>query len=154
MKIFKLALSLLASMIVFTCFSAQSQAKDFGVVDLSKVIDNYTEAQEVAADLKVKEAKLKEFVLEAQNKIKAAKTPVEQKNLEEKFGQEFNLKRSAYAKEQTEKWGNIEDKIYNAIESMYKEKKMEMVFNKQSVIVGGTDITEELIKNLNKDAEK
>ncbi len=154
MKNFKLFISFMAALLVLSSFSAQAKSGDFGVVDLSKVVDNYTEAQKVSADLKVKETDIQKFLLDAQKKVKAAKTPLEKKNLEEKFGEEFNIKRKAFIKEQTEKWEKIENTIFAEIEELSKRKKFEMVFNKQSVIVGGTDITEELIKKLNQKAKK
>ena len=154
MKKFKLLALTLISLFVFTTFSTATEAKDMGVVDLNKVIDNYTEAQKVAADLKVKENELQSFVEEAQKKIKDGKTPVEKKNLEDKFSEEFNIKRNAYVKAQSEKWDKVEDNILKGIQEIYTRKKMEMVFNKQSVILGGTDITDELIKNLNESAKK
>ncbi|OGI00177.1 MAG: hypothetical protein A2Y25_00320 [Candidatus Melainabacteria bacterium GWF2_37_15] len=154
MKKFKLIALTLISLFVFTTFSTAAPSKDFGVVDLNKVIDNYTEAQKVAADLKVKENELQGFVEDAQKKVKEAKSPVEKKNLEEKFSEEFNIKRNAYVKSQSEKWDTIESNILKGIQEIYTRKKLEMVFNKQSVIVGGTDITDELIKNLNETVKK
>lgn len=154
MKKSGLFISVLVSLFLVTSCHAFVKNDEFGVVDLNKVIDNYTEAQKVTADLKVKESKLQEFVLEAQKKIKEAKTPVEKKNLEEKFGEEFNIKRNAYAKEQAEKWEQIENDIYKEIEELHSKKNFDMVFNKQSVIIGGVDITEELLKRLNDEAKK
>ena len=154
MKKFKLIALALTSLFVFATFSTAAPSKDFGVVDLNKVIDNYTEAQKVAADLKVKENELQGFVEDAQKKVKEAKSPVEKKNLEEKFSEEFNIKRNAYVKSQSEKWDTIESNILKGIQEIYTRKKLEMVFNKQSVIVGGTDITDELIKNLNETVKK
>lgn len=159
MKKFKLVVSLLVCLLVFAsvsvnAFSVSGNSRDFGVVDLNKVVDNYTKAQEVSAELKVKESELQKFVMKAQQKVKNAKTPLEKKNLEEKFGEEFNIKRQAFVKEQSEKWEAVENDIYDSIEEIYKDKKFDMVFNKQGVIIGGEDITDELIKKLNKEAKK
>jgi len=154
MKKLRLLISTLICMVVFVSCTSAASAKDFGVVDLNKVIENYTKAQEVTADLKVKEAELQKFVVEAQKQLKEADTPVEKKNLEEKLGEQFNIKRQAFAKEQTQKWQEIEDEIFEQIEEMAKNKNLEMVFNQKSVIVGGVDITDEVIKQLNESVAK
>lgn len=139
---------------VFASFTVSAKPGDFAVVDLGKVVDNYTAAQKVAADLKIKESELQKFLIDAQKKVKEAKTPVEKNNLENKLSEEFNIKRNVFIKEQTEKWDVIENNIFKVIEEFYKTKKYEMVFNKQSVIIGGTDITDELIKKLNETPKK
>lgn len=154
MKKFKLFITSLLCMIVFLSCSAIANAKETGVIDLNKIIENYTEAQEIAADLKVKESELQKFVVEAQEKIKDAKSPVEKKNLEEKLGEQFNIKRKAFARQQSEKWQEIETKIFEKIEQLSKEKNFELVLNKQAVIIGGNDITDEVIKQLNEAYKK
>ena len=155
MKKLKLFTLLLSSLFVFTFFSAAAEAaKEIGVVNLNKVIENYSKAQEITANFKIKESELQQFVLNAQKKIKEAKTPLEKKNLEENLGEQFNLKRNAYAKEQSEKWQMIEADILNKTKALSKQKKFEMILNKSGVIVGGVDITDELIKKLNQDAKK
>ncbi len=157
LKRIKLLAVLLIIMCFIPCFSAHAWTgggNNFGVVDLSKVVDNYTEAQKLTAELKVKESELQNFLMEAQQKIKDAKTPLEKKNLEEKLGEEFNIKRKAFIQEQSEKWEVIENNIFGEIETFSKDKRFEMVFNKQSVIIGGEDITDELIKKLNQKTKK
>lgn len=153
MKNLKL-LAVLLCLLVFTSLSSAVKAEEIGVVDMAKVGENYTVAQEVAADLKVKEKELQEFALEAQKKIKSAQTPLEKKNLEEKLVTEFNIKKNAFAKEQAEKWQNIEDDVFRKIKKIAKDKKIDVVLNKQSVIVGGEDISEQVIKDLNSEAKK
>jgi len=131
-----------------------ASAKSPGVVDLTKVIENYTKAQEVSADLKVKETELQKFIADAQKKINDAKTPLEKKNIEEKLSEEFNIKRNVFAKEQAEKWQQIEEEIIVKINEVSKEKNLELILNKQAVIIGGEEITEEVIKRLNESVKK
>lgn len=153
MKNLKLFISTLicAGMLIF-CASA-ANAKGIGVVDLGKIIENYTKAQEVTADLKVKEAELEKFVQGAQDQIKNANTPVEKKNLEEKLAEQFNIKRNAFAKEQSEKWQIIENEVFEKIKKVANDKNLDIVLNKQTVIIGGDNITAEVIKQLNEEAK-
>ena len=64
MKSLKITFSTLLCFVMFASFSLAAQAKDFGVVNLNKVIENYSEAQKVSADLRVKESELQKFVQE------------------------------------------------------------------------------------------
>ncbi len=154
MKIFKLLIATLICAVLTLSQATAAYAKETGVVDLTKVLENYTFAQEVSADLNVKKAELEKFVVEAQEKIKKSASPVEKKNIEEKLSEQFNIKRNAFAKEQAEKWQQVEDKVFEQIKQTASGKKLDMVLNKQSVIVGGEDITEEVIKKLNDAAKK
>jgi len=147
-------ISALICLAVIISFSSTAMASKLGIVDLGKVIENYSEAQEVTADLKVKEKELQQFVLDAQKQIKAAKTPVEKNNLEKQLGEQFNIKKNAFAKQQAEKWQEIEDDVFEKIKKISKSKKFDMVLNKQSVIVGGNEITDQVVKELNSDAKK
>jgi outer membrane protein len=149
MKNLKSAMLTIALLAVMAAAPMTAKAGEFAVVDVNKVVDNYGKAQEVTADLKVKESELQAFLKDAQSKIEAAKTPVEKQSLETKLGEQFELKRKAYLNSQTEKWQEIEKNITDTITSIAAKRKSEMVFNKSAVIVGGTDITEEVTKQLN-----
>jgi len=149
MKIFKRTIVLLAVVCVIFGYSAKSYATGTAIVDLDKVRENYSVAQELAADLNVKETELKKFVEEAQKQIQNAKTPLEKKNFEEKLGEQFNIKRNAYAKDQAQKWNVIENVVVKTIKDVSNTKKFDLVLNKQVVIEGGADITDEVIAKLN-----
>ena len=153
MKMFKRTIVLLAVMSVMCGYSAKSYAAGTAVVDLDKIRENYTVSQELSADLKIKESELQKFVADAQKQIQEAKTPLEKKNLEEKLGEQFNIKRNAYAKDQAQKWGMIEDSVVKSIKEISVFKKFDLVLNKQVVIDGGSDITDEVIKKLNAQAK-
>jgi len=140
---------LLAVMSVMLGYSVKSFAAGTAVVDLDKIRENYTKSQELAADLRVKESELQKFVVDAQKQIETTKTPLEKKNLEEKLGEQFNIKRNAYAKDQAQKWGAIEDAVVKSIKEVSNEKKFDLVLNKQVVIDGGCDITDDVLAKLN-----
>lgn len=150
---FKRFVVLLAVMFVLVGNSNKSFAEGTAVVDLDKIRENYTVAQELSADLKVKETELQKFVTDAQSQIQNAKTPLEKKNLEAKLGEQFNIKRNAYANDQAEKWGEIEITVVKSIKEVSASKKYDLVLNKQVVIVGGSDITNEVIVKLNTQAK-
>ncbi len=150
----KKTMVLLTVMLLISGYSAESYAQGTAVINMDKIRDNYVEAQALTADLKLKDTELQKFVIDAQNQLNAAKTPLEKKNLEEKLSEQYNVKRNAYAKDQLEKWTIIEDVVIKTIKEISAAKKFDIVLNKQVVIDGGSDITDEVIKKLNEQAKK
>lgn len=145
----KKTLVLAATAAVVIGFSAKSSAEGFAVVNLDKIKDNYTAAQELTADMNVKEAELKKFLDDAQKQIQNAKTPLEKQNLQDKLGEQFNIKRNAYSKDQAEKLAKIEDTVVKVVKEISSAKKFNLVLNKQVVIDGGCDITDDVLAKLN-----
>lgn len=131
-------------------FPAKSFAQVIGTVDADKIITNYSKAQDVEADLKVKEAEIQKFIAEAQKKIKDAATPVEKNNLEKQLSDEFRAKQAEYRRVQLDESKKINDEIISAIEEVAKTQKIDIVLAKGAVFVGGSDITDDVLKSLNK----
>jgi len=154
MKKITLIITALIYSFIFICSTAAAKTETIGVVDINKILANYTVAQEVTANLKVQENELKKFVEKSKKRIKNAKTPIERNNLKEKLSAQFNIKRNAYAKDQSEKWQKIENNVLAKIKKVAKDKKIDIILNKQSVIIGGEDITGKVIDGLNKEAKK
>lgn len=147
MRFWKSFLGLALVATVFTTGAALAQT--IGTVDADKIISNYTKAQDVEADLKVKEAEIQKFIAEAQKKIKAASTPVEKSNLEKQLGEEFKQKQIDYRQLTIDESKKINQDIISAIESVAKKMNIELVLAKGAVFIGGDDITESVLKELN-----
>ncbi|MEI7473913.1 MAG: OmpH family outer membrane protein [bacterium] len=130
-----------------------ANADTIGVVDLDKILANYTKAQSVSADLQVKEAELQKFIADAQKQLKTAATPLEKKNLEDKLTQDFQTKGQSFKDEQAKQWKMIEDTVYSSIQTVAKSKKIDVVINESSVLMGGIDITDDVTAYLNKQSK-
>ena len=124
-------------------------AEGIGVVDLDKVVANYQQAQDVSADLKVKEAELQKFLADAQKQLKDAKTPIEKKNLEDKLTQEFKSRSEVFRNTQIKQWKQVEDNVFESIEQVSKAKKFDAILNKSAVLYGGTEVTDNVLTILN-----
>lgn len=146
LKSFVLGLALLAA--IFAT-SVSVIAQTIGVVDADKVLTNYSKAQDVEADLKVKEAEIQKFIADAQKQIKDAATPVEKNNLEKKLSEEFKTKQTEYRKMQVTESEKINNDIITAIKTIAKDKSIDMVLAKGAVFSGGTDLTDEVLGKLN-----
>ncbi|MFH0702235.1 MAG: OmpH family outer membrane protein [bacterium] len=150
MKNFKKFLITLAIMGALMFSGVNAFAKDAGVVDLDKVIGDYSKAQDASADLKIKEAELQKFLADAQKQLKNAASPVERKNLEDKLTEEFKVKSQNFRELQAKQWKEIEDSVFSAIDKISKEKDLSLILNKAGVLRGGVDITEQILGVLNK----
>lgn len=141
--------TVLALVLAFSFSTANVFAEDLGIVDLDKVLNSYTKAQDVSADLKVKEAELQKFLADAQKRLKDAKTPLERKNLEDKLTAEFKIKSDSFRDAQIKEWKQIEDCVFAAISRASANKKISTVLNKAGVLQGGIDLTDDVIVILN-----
>ncbi|MDD3149636.1 MAG: OmpH family outer membrane protein [Candidatus Gastranaerophilales bacterium] len=149
MKSIKNMLALFILVVVFFAYGNGAQATEVGVVNLEKIINDYAKAQDLAAELRVKDAELQKFVVEAQRKLKNTTSPVERKNLEEKLAAEYKNKGLKIQEYRDTEWNDIETNIINTINQVATAKSYNLVLNKSSVVVGGEDITIEVLKILN-----
>lgn len=124
-------------------------AAEIGVVNLDDILSGYSKYQDLSADLKVKDAELQKFLADAQKQLKDANTPVERKNLEAKLSSVFKQKSDAFRDLQARQYKQIEDNVYVAITTVSKTKKLDVVLNKSSVLIGGADITKDVLALLN-----
>ncbi|MEW5819053.1 MAG: OmpH family outer membrane protein [Cyanobacteriota bacterium] len=146
LKSFLLGLALIGVLFVTP---VQVDAQTIGTVDADKIIANYNKAQDVEAELKVKEAEIQTFIAEAQRKIKNASTPVEKSNLEKQLSEEFRDKQTEYRKMQLDESKKINEEIIAAIEKIAGSQSIDLVLAKGAVFIGGIDITDEVLKSLN-----
>ena len=149
MKRFKTAFIALA-IVGVVGFSGLKSFADTGVVDLDKIINNYSKYQDFAADMKVKEAEIQKFVADTNKNIKDAKTPLEKKNLEEKATKDYDQRIQVIKDNQVKQLKDIEDNIYSAVGQSVKTRKIDIVLNKSSVLYGGVDLTDAVLDILNK----
>lgn len=151
----KRLITLVLSLMVVAITSAKAFAADtIGTVDYDKLVRSYTKAQLFSDDMKSKEAELEKMRAEFVKQIREAKTkqpnnPVAvdqlQKGLEEKLQTKLNEYRSfqeSHAKA-------LETEMSGAIEGVAKSRNLSVILAKQTVFVGGTDITNDVLSRLN-----
>lgn len=133
---------------------AAQAADTIGTIDYEKLIRSYNKAQMFNDDMKAKEADLEKMQAEFVKQIREAKTkqpnnPVAvdqlQKSLEEKLAAKVN----EYRDTQAAKAKSLETAMTTTIEEVARGKNLSVIIAKQSVFVGGTDITNEVLSKLN-----
>lgn len=130
--------------------TAAMAADSVGVIDITQVWDKYEKSVKIDKAADAKDVELEKFLLEKKRLITEGTSPVERKNLEDKYSKEFQCK-----VEETKKWyvqeqQQLEANIMTAVKDVATQKNLSAVFNKKMVILGGVDITNDVILILNK----
>ena len=118
------------------------------VVDVQKVVSQSSQVK----NLKTEQEKKKTELIQFMNKAKAdvdAQTDVDKKKaLAQKYEKELISKREAAAKDYAKKLAAIDASITGVIEKQAQELGYDVVFTKNSVLFGGDNITDTIIKNV------
>ncbi len=123
-----------------------------GVVDRDKVITSFNKAQSAAEELKKTEESVRKLLEDSNKQYEEAKNakkpPAEleglQKRLQTKIDDEY---KKAQAKAQNLET-QLETDIDSAIKAEAASRKLDTVLMKGAVLLGGTDITEGVVKRL------
>jgi outer membrane protein len=173
---------LVAAVIAFTSLTgaaAPSNLNSVGIVDVEKLHAELPDFQDLQAIVKEKENGLKSFqgyllskhrvaAKELQDKFdkeKNGKSAEEQKALEKHYqdelrkkGEELNSQleqeRTKIVKELDEQKKKADERMREIISAVAADKKLSVVFDKNAVLFGGTDITDLAIKKAKKDDTK
>jgi len=125
---------------------------NIGVVDRDKVVTSYPKAQQAAEELKKQEDKVHKLIEDSNKQYEeskaAHKAPAELEGLQRRLQNQIDEEvRKVQAKAQGLE-GQLESEIDAAIKAEATNRKVDTVFMKQAVLMGGTDLTEGVIKRL------
>ena len=138
-KIILLAVTLVLCLGVFGG-AAQAAPADFpvGVVDVLYLINNHPDTAKANEALKVEsDTLLKEFQTKS-----AGMNAKDKQALDQQLGQQIELKRQELLKP-------IVESVGEAMKKVAAEKGLVMLVHKNSVALGGNDITAEILQKLN-----
>ena len=145
----KKILSILLVAMFILCAKTTALATEIGVIDITMVWDKYEKSVKIDKAADEKDVELEKFLIEKKRLIAQGSTPVERKNLEDKYLKEFQLK-----VDETKKWyateqQKLETSMMDVIKKIAAEKSLPIILNKKTTIYGGVDITNEVITTLN-----
>lgn len=127
-------------------FSKDASKANIAVVDVQKVLESSPEINALNVDRKNKVNELVSFVEKARADVAKETNATKKKTLEDNYTKELNQRKEALDKEYIKKISDIDKDITELINS--KTSDYDLVLKKSSVIEGGTDITNEIIKGL------
>jgi len=129
-------------------------ADSIGTVDYDRLVRSYNKAQAFSEDMKTKEAELEktrnEYVKQIKDtKAKSPNNPVAVDQLQKKLEDQLNAKVETFRTQEEGQAKVIEAEMNAAIEGAAKAKSLSVILAKQTVFVGGTDITTDVLSRLN-----
>ena len=134
--------------IALTCvlmFSQVSFAEcNIAVVDLQKVVDNSAQVRTLKNEHTAKIKELNGIITKAQEEIAKQTDTKKIVEIQDKYTNQFNNKKSEIDKIYSSKLANIETQIKSEIEKKAKADGYDFVFAKSVALYGGKDITSEI----------
>ena len=118
------------------------------VVDVQKVVASSNQVKALTKDQASQRESLAKFVKNANDAIIKEKDASKKKSLEEKYNKELKIKQENIAKNYEKKLLDIDKSISNLIELKAKANGYNLVLAKGVVLSGGTDITDEISKQV------
>ncbi len=128
---------------------AANAAETIGVANYKKIEAEYNYAKQAYKQLDDKILELQQFVIDKDKQFKAIDSPIQKKNFEEKTQKEYKAKEDALLKLKINKQDQIYENILNATKVVAKQKGINTVVDYRVIFVGGTDISDDIIKYLN-----
>lgn len=133
-------------------FAQAAAHLSIGLVDRDKVVTSYPRAQQAAEELKRQENKVHKLIEDSNKQYEeskaAHKPPAELEGLQKRLQNEIDAEvKQVQARAQVLE-SQLETEIDTAIKAEAVNKKVDTVLMKQAVLVGGTDLTDGVIKRL------
>lgn len=150
----KSLLFLLFTSLTFASAQAVAPSYKIAFIDSTRILREYNEAQSLLKELAKQEADLNKKILHKRQEIQKAKeakkTDTEIQMMAEKIRLELEPEAKKIEEESTVKSKAIEDKVDEVIKNYSTKSKYDLVVVKEAILYGGTDITDEILKLLNK----
>lgn len=127
-------------------FSKELSKDNIAVIDVQKILESSPEINALKVDRKNKVNDLVSYVEKARADIAKESNATKKKALEESYTKEINSKKEVLDKEYIQSLSNVDKEISAIIKT--KTTNYDLVLTKNSVLQGGTDITNEIIKEL------
>jgi len=145
-----LSLILMAGLFLITpSFAAPQHPEDkAAVVDVQKVMDNFSDIKTIRKQEQENIKQLEQFIKKANKDIDSAKDPKKKQELSQKYEKELAELRNNQAKKLNEKTMQADVKIARAITIKARENGYTVVLYKSVALYGKNDITDEVIKAL------
>lgn len=137
--------SFLVSLLVFFLTSNYVLAEDsIAVVDLQKIVSASSEVKKLKSEHEKKLEELNKIIINARGEIANETDDKKIVQIEEKYTNEFNAKKSALEKDYNSRLKIIEKNIKDEIARKAQKDDYDYVFSKSVVLYGGKDITDEI----------
>lgn len=139
-------IAFICGFIVKAWTASPSTVCNAAVVDVQQLINNTASVQELQQELAIKQQDLQKWIKEAQARIQKYREGTAKNKLISEYEQELAEKQQIFQQEYAEKLNAIDQRVTKIIQKEAKAEGFGIVLAKNSVISGGTDITDEIIE--------
>lgn len=130
-----------------------SLADTIGYIDSQQVLQQYNKSLAAQSDLAQKQKEFQDLLVEKQKELETAqaenKTEEELVQLKQELEQELQPKKDELLELNQNLSMEIEQDIIEATKSIAKQLRVDVVVDKQVIIVGGMDLTSLVLSKLN-----
>lgn len=141
-----IALSIMSVMMFTTAAIAAPEPQKIAVIDIQKVVAASSQVKALKKSQEAKQKELAKFIKTAQEDINKQSTDKNKKTMAEKYEKQLAQKREANLKEYTAKLKEADQSITAQVGAKAKAMGYTMVLPKGSVVYGGDDITDAVLK--------
>ena len=143
-----LTVSLLAMAVSFAATGAafSAQASKYGVVEVQKVLNKSESVKALKAERTKQKETIANFIKDSNAKVAAEKDAKKKEELKKKLNNELKYMAKTYDTKYQDGLKKINDSINADIAKLAKEKNLELIMTSDSVLYGGQNITNDLIK--------
>jgi len=129
-------------------FSSVKNNFKVAIVDVNEVVKNYDKVNTLKEKQKAEVADLRKFVEDARKKVAEEKDADKKKKLETAYNQELQTRKKAINGEYQKQLADIDKNINLVTSNIAKSNNYDLVLTKNSVLYGGKDITNDVLKAL------
>ena len=141
-----LALSIVSVMMAGSMAFAAPEPQKIAVIDVQKVVSASAQVKALKKSQEAKNKEIQNFIKTAKADIDKQTTEKNKKTMAEKYEKQLQAKKEANKKEYTAKLQEADKNITAQIGQQARAMGYTMVLPKASVVFGGDDITEAVLK--------
>jgi len=138
---------------ILLCLTMVSIADTIGYIDSQQILKQYNKSLTAQVDLAQKQKEFQDLLIEKQKELEEAqaanKTDEELVELKEELEKELQPKKDELLQLNQDLSIAIENDIINATKSIAKQLRIDVVVDKQVIIMGGMDLTSLVLSKLN-----
>jgi len=125
-------------------------SSNIGFIDEAAVIKNHPQVKVLEENQKKATLELQKFAVDARYQIISEKIDENKKKLEETLTNQLNDKKKTMDTEYSKQILSIQKDIISTVKTIAQRKNIALVFKRDSIIYGGTDLTQDVIFSFNK----
>lgn len=148
------AIAVFLSFMLCLASSSFAQGSSIGFIDVQNVFKSYKETEKAQESLSKKEEDFKKEFEKSQQKLsdaeKEGKSREELEKIRSEEEKKLEPKRSELLKLNEQLTIKLQQDIVKAVEKVAKTVGLDVVVDKQVIIIGGVDLTDMVVNELNK----